>query len=140
LLRINKRNLYDIKNEVKKNYPSECCGLLIGTNAKGKKVVNICPVENRNKDRAHDRYEISGKDFAKIDRDASKKSLQIIGIYHSHPDHPAVPSAFDTEHAWSGYSYLIVSIAKENDIEVRSWVYNEEKKLLMEEKIECYEE
>ena len=65
-------------------------------------MVEVRPVQNKNTERTHDRYEIEDKEFLKIDKEASKKGLQIIGIYHSHPDHPAIPSAYDTEHAWAG--------------------------------------
>lgn len=137
MLHIGESELNSIKNEVIRNYPLECCGLLVGTNTSEKRVVEIYPVQNKNTERTQDRYEISGKDFMKTDRNVSKKGLQIIGIYHSHPDHPAVPSAFDTENAWSSYSYMIVSVEKRKDIEFRSWVFDEKRKLFIEEKINC---
>lgn len=137
MLHIGENELNSIKNEVIRNYPLECCGLLVGTNTSEKRVVEIYPVQNKNTERTQDRYEISGKDFMKTDRNVSKKGLQIIGIYHSHPDHPAVPSAFDTENAWSSYSYMIVSVEKRKDIEFRSWVFDEKRKLFIEEKINC---
>ena len=68
MLCINADNLSNIENQVKKNYPYECCGLLLGTNTSEKKVVEVRPVQNKNKERTHDRYEIDGKEFAKIDR------------------------------------------------------------------------
>ncbi|MBE7549297.1 MAG: M67 family metallopeptidase [Planctomycetia bacterium] len=137
MLHIGKNELNSIKNEVIKNYPLECCGLLVGMNTSEKKVVEVHAVQNKNTERTQDRYEISGKDFMKTDRIASKKGLQIIGIYHSHPDHPAGPSAFDTENAWSGYSYMIVSVEKRKDIEFRAWIFDEKRKLFIEEKINC---
>ena len=135
MLCIDDSKFRDIENQVKKSYPLECCGLLIGTNTSEKKVVEVRPVQNKNTERTHDRYEIEGREFAKIDKEATKNCLQIIGIYHSHPDHPALPSVYDTEHAWAGYSYMIAAIEKGEKIEVRSWVFNEEKKQFEEEKI-----
>ncbi|UJS18100.1 MAG: M67 family metallopeptidase [Candidatus Jettenia sp.] len=132
---IDARKLHDIENEVRKSYPLECCGLLIGTNTSEKKVVEVYPVQNKNTERTHDRYEIDGKEFTRVDKEAAKKGLQIIGIYHSHPDHPAIPSVFDTERAWFGYSYMIIAIEKGKKIEVRSWVYDEVEKQFEEEKI-----
>jgi len=120
LLGIDNDNLHFIKDLVKKSYPYECCGLLIGTNTSEKKVVEVHPVQNKNAERTHDRY---------------KKGLQIIGIYHSHPDHPAIPSAYDTEHAWVGYSYMIAAVEKGEPIDIRSWIFNEEKKQFEEEEI-----
>ncbi|MCR4291600.1 MAG: M67 family metallopeptidase [Candidatus Kuenenia sp.] len=135
MLGIDNDTLRFIKDLVKKSYPYECCGLLIGTNTSGKKVVEVRPVQNKNTERTHDRYEIEDKEFLKIDKEASKKGLQIIGIYHSHPDHPAIPSAYDTEHAWAGYSYMIAAVEKGEAIDIRSWLFNEEKKQFEEEEI-----
>ena len=135
MLGIDNNTLGTLKETVKKSYPYECCGLLLGMNASEKKVIEVRPVQNKNKERTHDRYEIEGKEFAKIDKEASKKGLQIIGIYHSHPDHPAIPSVYDTEHAWAGYSYMIASVEKGEPVHIRSWIYNEEKKQFEEEEI-----
>jgi len=138
LLCIGNDKLGEIEDQVKKSYPLECCGLLIGTNTSEKKVVEVRPVQNKNTERTHDRYEIDSKDLNKIDKEAAKKGFQVIGIYHSHPDHPAIPSAFDTEHAWIGYSYMIAAIENGAKIEIRSWVFNEEKKQFEEEEINLY--
>ncbi|KXK30660.1 MAG: hypothetical protein UZ01_01329 [Candidatus Brocadia sinica] len=135
MLRIDNDKLREIEEQVKKSYPSECCGLLIGVNTFEKRVVEVRHVQNKNTERTHDRYEIEGKEFLKIDREATKKGLQIIGIYHSHPDHPAIPSVFDTEHAWFGYSYMIAAIENGARIEIKSWVFDEEKKQFKEEEI-----
>ena len=138
MLCIDKGTLSDIESQVKKSYPFECCGLLIGTNTSEKKVVEVRPVQNKNKERTHDRYEIDGREFVKIDKEAAKKGLQIVGIYHSHPDHPSIPSAYDSEHAWVGYSYIIAAIEKGEKIDIRSWVFDEEKKQFEEEEIHLY--
>lgn len=124
--------------EAKTAYPYECCGLLVGNNNDTGKVVHeIYPVENKNKVRAEDRYEIDPKEFDKIDREATKKGFNIIGIYHSHPDHPADPSAFDKECAnvWTEYSYIIVSVKNGKEEELKSWCFNSEKKEIVEEEV-----
>src|SRR3990167_10995535 len=114
----------DIYNEIighaKKAYPHECCGALIG---KDKKVAAARLMENINKDRANDRYEINPKELLKIEKEASSNGLEVIGFYHSHPDHPDRPSVFDRERAWPLYSYLIFSIHKGKDISVKSWTF-----------------
>ena len=84
-----------------------------------KKVIEVRSIRNTNTERSHDRYEIEGREFIKADKEAARKGLQIIGIYHSHPDHPAIPSDFDTEHAWCGYSYLIAAVENGIKIEIR---------------------
>lgn len=122
--------------EAKSAYPHECCGLLVGNNKGSRKeVCEVYPVENKNKERAQDRYEIDPKKFDEIDREATKKGLSIIGIYHSHPDHPAAPSAFDKEcaYAWTEYSYIIISVKNGKETEIKSWYFDQKKKTVEEE-------
>ena len=118
-----------------KSYPSECCGLLVGTNSPEKRVVEVCPVPNSNFERAHDRFIIERCDFETVDKKATKNGMQIIGVYHSHPDHPAVPSLYDAEHACSWFSYIIVAVEKGEKTVVRSWVFREENKQFEEEEV-----
>ena len=124
--------------EAKIAYPYECCGLLVGnSNNSGKVVHKIYSVENKNKVRAVDRYEIDSKEFDEVDREATKKGLNIIGIYHSHPDHPAVPSAFDKEcaNAWTEYSYIIISVKNGKEEELKSWCFDSKKQEVEEEEL-----
>ena len=138
MLCIDDSKFRDIENQAKKSYPNECCGLLIGMNTSEKKVVEVRPAQNWNTERSHDRYVIERKEFEKIDKEAVKKGFQIIGVYHSHPDHPAIPSAYDTEHACSWFSYIIVAVEKGETTDIKSWIFNEEKKQFEEEKISVY--
>ena len=117
-------------------YPFECCGILVGSSNSKKEVLEIYPVENKNKERAQDRYEIDSKTFDEIDRKAAERGSSIIGLYHSHPDHPPIPSEFDKECAcvWSEYSYIIISVKGKKDTEIKSW-YLDKKREVVEEKI-----
>ena len=136
MITISKENLNVIKVHVKKAYPHECCGLLIGKDKGGnKEVVETCLLTNLNKERANDRYEVDPKEYMKYDQDAGKKKLSIIGIYHSHPDHPSRPSEFDASRAWEWYSYMIIAIANGTEFEIKSWVFNESEKIFNEEEI-----
>ena len=135
MLGISSDGIQSIKDLAKKSYPNECCGLLIGVNTAEKKVMEVRPVRNWNAERSHDRYVIERKEFEKVDKEAVKKGLQIIGVYHSHPDHPAIPSAYDAEHACSWFSYIIVAVENGVPTDVRSWIFNEEKRQFEEEKI-----
>ncbi len=123
--------------EAKSAYPFECCGILVGSYSPKKKLCEIYPVENKNKERAQDRYEIDSKTFDAIDKEATKKGLNIIGLYHSHPDHPAAPSEFDKEcaYVWTEYSYIIISVKNKEDTEIRSWCFDQRKQTLDEEKL-----
>ncbi len=124
-----------IKDLAKKSYPNECCGLLIGINTSEKRIVDVRPTQNWNVERSHDRYVIDRREFEKIDKEAVKKGFQIIGVYHSHPDHPAIPSEYDSEHACSWFSYIIVAVEKGETTDIKSWVFNDKEKLFEEEKI-----
>jgi len=103
-------------------YPNETCGLLVGRNAGGAtRVEELVQARNLNTERARDRYELAPEDLLATDRAARERGLEIVGIWHSHPDHPAVPSATDHQAAWSGWSYLIASVGRDGLRELRSW-------------------
>lgn len=92
-------------------YPLECCGVIVGRVSDGlREGIEIFRARNLNDERAHDRYDLDPRDFVRIDREARERGLDVIGIYHSHPDHPAQPSETDLAGAWSGYSYVIVVV------------------------------
>jgi proteasome lid subunit RPN8/RPN11 len=90
-------------------YPHEICGVMIGPRG-DRTVTEVKPARNIIVDRARDRYEIDPRDHIRIQREADAAGLDIVGYYHSHPDHPAQASRFDTERAWAGYVYLIVAV------------------------------
>ena len=138
MIHINLHLINRMLKEAKTAYPHECCGLIVGKiNDSGKVVHEVYPVENKNKVRAADRYEIDSKEFDRIDRESSEKGWNIIGIYHSHPDHPAAPSDFDKECAcvWTEYSYIIISVKDGVDDELRCWRFDSEKQEVEEEKV-----
>ena len=138
MIHINQHLINRMLKEARTAYPYECCGLLVGSKDNTGKVVNEAyPVENKNKVRAGDRYEIDPKEFDGIDQKAAKKGFNIIGIYHSHPDHPADPSAFDKECAnvWTEYSYIIISVKNGKEEELKSWCFNSGKQEIEEEEV-----
>ncbi len=138
MIHINRHLENRMLKEAKVAYPHECCGLLVGnSNDSGKVVHEVYPVENKNKVRAADRYEIDPKEFDRIDREAAKKGWSITGIYHSHPDHPAEPSAFDKDcaGAWVEYSYIIISVKGGVDDELRCWRFDTGKRDVEEEEV-----
>ena len=138
MIHINQHLVNRMLKEAKTAYPHECCGLLVGdSNDSGKVVREVYPVENKNKVRAADRYEIDPKEFDRIEQAATKKGWNITGIYHSHPDHPAEPSAFDKECAnvWTEYSYIIISVKNGVDDDLRCWCFNSGKQEIEEEEV-----
>ena len=103
-------------------YPQEVCGLLVGSRNGGDVVVRRAePVANLETERADDRYRLDPDAFLTIDRAARREGLDIVGIWHTHPDHPPRPSATDLELAWPGYVYLILAVADGTAVEPRAW-------------------
>jgi proteasome lid subunit RPN8/RPN11 len=103
-------------------YPHECCGALLGREADdAREVHDTFALVNRREDSPRNRFSITAQDFRAAERAAQERGLELIGWYHSHPDHPAQPSDYDREHAWPWYSYVIVSIADRKPGEMTSW-------------------
>jgi proteasome lid subunit RPN8/RPN11 len=108
-------------------YPNETCGLLVGRRIdQDTRVENLVQARNLNTERARDRYELAPDDFVATDRTARERGLEIVGTWHSHPDHPAVPSSTDLERAWMGWSYLIAAVEWDGLQDLRSWRLHDE--------------
>jgi proteasome lid subunit RPN8/RPN11 len=104
-----------------------------------KEVVRLAPAVNRRTDDPH-RYLIAPDDLRRLETDLRADGLEIVGYYHSHPDHPAVPSGFDTEHAWPWYSYLIVRVEGGRGREAASWTLDDEQPVMRSESLEVLSE
>lgn len=103
-------------------YPRETCGLLIGRQQGAEvEVLDTVAARNLSRERAADRFELDPQDFLKADQAARAAGLELVGIWHSHPDHPAQPSATDREFAWEGWSYLILSVQQGKLLHRKSW-------------------
>ena len=142
MIRIKNTLKEQIENHGTRTYPSECCGILLGkTEEDGTKVlVKLFVTDNSvNQSEQYHRFEISPDDLLKAERDAGKEKLDVLGFYHSHPDHPARPSEYDRQHAFPFYSYIIVSITGSKPIDFTCWALNEKTFQFDEEKIEFFE-
>jgi proteasome lid subunit RPN8/RPN11 len=96
-------------------------------------------VANRHTDDPH-RYLISPDDLRRIEAELRPSGLEVLGCYHSHPDHPAVPSAFDIEQAWPWYSYLIVRVDGGRGAELSSWVLADDRSKMHPESVDVLSE
>jgi proteasome lid subunit RPN8/RPN11 len=106
------------------SYPNECCGILIGeVDNAGVKIVRHAQAINnaRKNSEQYNRFLITPEDMLRAERTAREMKLDVIGFYHSHPDHPAAPSDYDKEHALPFYSYIIVSVKQGKAEELTSW-------------------
>ena len=114
--------LSQLEHMVRAGYPLETCGLLVGRNGNsGIQVRQVTQARNLSEARAHDRYELDPGDFLVTDERARADGLEIVGVWHSHPDHSAHPSETDREAAWEGWSYVIVSVTRDGIADVRAW-------------------
>ncbi len=121
----------------KQTYPHECCGALLGRESEtAREVTALFSLVNRREDSLRNRFSVTAEDVRAAERAAQEKGSQVIGWYHSHPDHPAQPSEYDREHAWPWYSYVIVSVAKGAPQEMTSWRLADDRSGFSEEKIE----
>ena len=130
------------RNEIaahgERDYPHECCGLLLGTFATGdrKTIAEIYPISNAREEEAkRNRFLIRPVVLLHGEQYAAKRGLDVVGFYHSHPDHPAVPSGYDLEHAWPTYSYIVVAVTKGSADGLRSWEMESDRSRFNEEEI-----
>lgn len=140
-LRLPETLLEEIRRHGESAYPAECCGALAGrVDREGAKdVIRLAPAVNRRTDDPH-RYLIAPDDLRRLELELRAEGLEIVGYYHSHPDHPARPSAYDAEHAWPWYSYLIVRIDRGSAADAASWVLDDERPLMHPESLEVLSE
>lgn len=138
-LRLSNSVVEEIRREGEQAYPGECCGILAGRTGNVKEVLRLVPALNRRTDDPH-RYLISPDDLRLIEARLRSSGQEILGFYHSHPDHPATPSAFDTEQAWPWYSYIIVGVNRGRAAELASWVLVDDRSVMHPESIEVLNE
>jgi proteasome lid subunit RPN8/RPN11 len=136
------RNLYDlIRRHGEETYPHECCGVLLGKNDdKGNHVIDAVRAGNTRTDSAHNRYNIAPQELVRIQRQGREAGADIVGFYHSHPDHPAQWSPTDFAEAhWLGCSYIITAVEEGQAAITNSFLLSgttEENKQFADETIE----
>ncbi len=130
-------DLAAIERHAAADYPEECCGFLLGRTEGDRVLVSrVLAAGNERSESRHNRFVIGPEVVLRAQRAARGEGLDVVGYYHSHPDHPARPSEFDREHAWPGLSYLIVGVAGGRPSEVRSWRLADDRSGFSEEPID----
>ena len=129
------------KSHGENDYPHECCGFILG-HFKGKQSFGIeyLPATNIKEENRERRFLIDPQAYQKAEDEADDKGLSVISIVHSHPDHPHKPSDFDRDHAWPGFSYIIISVQKGTAVSYRSWQLNQNREQFIKENIQIVEE
>ncbi len=132
----------EMRGHGERDYPYECCGLLVGRFAGGglKEVVETYPISNAREEEAkRNRFLIRPEELLRGERHARARGLDVVGFYHSHPDDEAVPSRYDLEHAWPTYSYIVVSVRQGRAVALRSWEMEADRSKFNEEEISSSE-
>ena len=115
-------------------YPEEGAGFLLGNEGR---VLDLLPLPNAREDAArHNRYLITPQDYLQAEMTAENRGLSLLGVFHSHPDHPNRPSEFDREWAQPFFSYIITSVQSGKAVESRSWRLAEDRAQFIEEEIQ----
>lgn len=138
MLTIKSNTLKEIEKHLEAAYPNEGAGLLLGSATQtGKQVQRILPLENRweGAEQYH-RFLLTAQDMLRGEQEAAQRGLDVVGIFHSHPDHPAEPSGFDRDWALPWYSYIITTVAQGQTARHRSWLLKEDRSAYDEEPIE----
>ena len=143
-IQLNAQQLQSIRSHAEREYPNECCGMLLGRAGNAVKEVTevvplknlrldstraqeLLPLEDPGRESEKNRFLIDPLEQMRVERDARSRKLEVVGYYHSHPDHPARPSIYDRDHAWPWYSYVILSVEQGKAAEMTSWVLSEDR-------------
>jgi len=116
------------------SYPHECCGALIGSDTGV--VHEALTLDNVTTGERERRFLVSPSQYRRAEAHADAAGRRLLGFYHSHPDHPAVPSQFDLDHAWPNLSYVIVSVRNGQPGDVRSWRLRADRSQFVEESLQ----
>jgi len=140
MLTLSITHLNKIKQHAESEYPHECCGAIIGVvDGEHKRVSHIEPIQNNWEDTGDEtktrRFMISGADYKAMEKKASEQKASLLGFYHSHPDHPPVPSETDLKFAWPFFSYPIITVKKGVAGDIKSYTLDLELNQLTEEEI-----
>jgi len=143
-LKLSNQHLESIRQHGARDYPSECCGVLLGkVEGDAKHVTEVValknlrhdpsraqellPVDDPGRETERNRFLIDPLDQLRVEKDARARGLDVLGYYHSHPDHPARPSNYDRDHAWPWYSYVIIAVEQGVPKDFTSWVLTDDR-------------
>jgi proteasome lid subunit RPN8/RPN11 len=120
----------EIRRHGAETYPHECCGALIGREGES---TGTFPLPNTTEEGPRRRFLVRPDDYRQAERQAREAGGDLLGFYHSHPDHPARPSQYDLDHAWPSFSYVIVSVQNGEPTDMTSWRLREDRSVFDQE-------
>lgn len=136
MLEIDPKILAEIHSHGEAAYPEEGAGFLLGVEGEIRRVLRIRPLVNaREQGARQNRYLISPKDYLEGEMEADRLQLTLLGVFHSHPDHPNQPSEYDRDWAQPYFSYVITSVEKGKAVASRSWRLLEDRSSFIEETV-----
>lgn len=122
-----------IRRHGTETYPDECCGALYGRDAV---VTATFALPNTTEEGPRRRFLVRPEDYREAERRATELEADLLGFYHSHPDHPARPSQYDLDHAWPFFSYVIVSVLAGTPGDLTSWRLREDRSAFDQEDLD----
>ena len=114
----------EIRRHGEETYPHECCGALVGT---GTRVTATVALPNMTEEGPRRRFMVRPADYRVAEQKATELGGELLGFYHSHPDHPARPSQYDLDHAWPTFAYIIVAVASGKSEAMTVWYLKEDR-------------
>ncbi len=145
MILLTQKQLKEIQNHGEMAYPEECCGAMLGIrNEKSEKITkeiirienNWIDTPNSSIETRHRRFAITSEDYKFLEAEAKRKSLTLLGFYHTHPDHPAEPSGTDLQYAWPFFSYIIQAIDKGKYSVINSFELDMDKNIFSKEELQ----
>jgi proteasome lid subunit RPN8/RPN11 len=131
-IRLNSQVDAAIRAHGSETYPNECCGALIG---RGGTVLETLALPNMTDEGPRTRFRVTPNDYRAAERRADELGAELLGFYHSHPDHPARPSQYDLDHAWPFFSYVIVSVRDGVSGDMTAWRLREDRSAFDQEEL-----
>jgi proteasome lid subunit RPN8/RPN11 len=113
-----------IRMHGQETYPHECCGALLGRDGR---VTSVVALPNTTEEGPRRRFLVRPADYREAEQRASALGAELLGFYHSHPDHPARPSQYDLDHAWPTFAYIIVAVAAASAGEMTVWYLKDDR-------------
>ena len=143
MIRLPETAIEDIRQHGRESYGDEACGAIYGRvirdwrdRAGQKDVVRVTPLQNARENERHRRFVVTPDAYRRAEAEATRSGLTLLGFYHSHPDHPPYPSAYDLEHAFPFFSYVILAVENAEPKTMRSFVLGDDRREFHEERLE----
>ena len=132
---LTKQIIDEFQSHGEQEFPHECCGFILGnfTSDDQGEALEYIPASNTKEENRERRFLIDPMAYQKAEDKADEQGLSVISIVHSHPDHPDKPSEFDREHAWPGFSYIIIAVHAGRAVSFKSWQLSQDRSHFNEE-------